>query len=399
MPVWHAKTRELVRQGKLVLLGVTQEQHPNRCRLFAQWQQFDWPILHDPINVLRTRAVPIVVAVDERGIVRAVRPDADSFEADFVNKQFTSEAADSSPPPPLVERSDLVALERRARQAASSEAWRDLGDALVLWSGVRRVDDAIGAYQEATKLDPGDGLAQFRLGVCYRMRYETPSRHPDDFQSAVDRWSAARLVDPNQYIWRRRIEQYGPRLTKPYPFYDWVTTAVAEIAARGEQPVPLVVEPTGAEIAHPERSFADDQRKVKPPDPEGRIYRDTDGLIHTDVAVVPPRIKPGDSARVHVTMRPNAQLRAHWNNEAQPLVFWIDAPAGWQIERRLLTAPQPDEPETTEPRHLEFEVHAPPGADGPAKFAAYALYYVCEEAGGTCRYLRQDVPIVVEIND
>ena len=74
MPVWHDATRQLVKDGRLVILGVTQEQHPERCRLFAQWKQFDWPILHDPINVLESAAVPIVVAIDEHGIVRSTRP-------------------------------------------------------------------------------------------------------------------------------------------------------------------------------------------------------------------------------------------------------------------------------------------------------------------------------------
>ena len=74
VPVWHEATREWVKQGRLVLLGVTQEQHADRCRLFAQWKRFDWPILHDPINLLEAPAVPIVVAIDEHGIVRAIRP-------------------------------------------------------------------------------------------------------------------------------------------------------------------------------------------------------------------------------------------------------------------------------------------------------------------------------------
>ena len=43
------------------------------------------------------------------------------------------------------------------------------------------------------------------------------------------------------------MQQYGPRLDKPYPFYDWVETAREEIRARGETPSPLRVEPAGAE--------------------------------------------------------------------------------------------------------------------------------------------------------
>ena len=61
MPVWHEGTAKWVKEGKLVLLGVTQEQHADRCRLLAQWKGFGWPILHDPINVLEATGVPIQI--------------------------------------------------------------------------------------------------------------------------------------------------------------------------------------------------------------------------------------------------------------------------------------------------------------------------------------------------
>ena len=64
---------------------------------------------------------------------------------------------------------------------------------------------------------------------------------------AVDFWSMALQEDPNQYIYRRRIQQYGARLGKPYPFYDWVESAQAEIRERGETPVDLTVPLTGAD--------------------------------------------------------------------------------------------------------------------------------------------------------
>ena len=53
MPVWHELTKEARKAGELVLLGVIQEQHPDRCRLFAQWKGFDWPILHFDFALLR----------------------------------------------------------------------------------------------------------------------------------------------------------------------------------------------------------------------------------------------------------------------------------------------------------------------------------------------------------
>jgi hypothetical protein len=101
---------------------------------------------------------------------------------------------------------------------------------------------------------------------------------------------------------------------------------------------------------------------------------------------------------VYVTLRPSVERKAHWNNEAGPLRLWIDAPEGWTVERRLLVAAPGDQPNTSEPRRLEFDLRAPPDAGGPAKLDAYALYYVCEDLEGTCRFLRLDVPIIVQVD-
>ena len=103
--------------------------------------------------------------------------------------------------------------------------------------------------------------------------------------------------------------------------------------------------------------------------------------------------------RVHVTLRPNGKLKAHWNNEAEPLRLWIDPPEGFAVQPMLLTAPQGDRPETTEPRRLEFEVRIPAEASGTFELNAYALYYVCEDADGMCMFLRQDIPVTVTVTE
>ena len=72
-----------------------------------------------------------------------------------------------------------------------------------------RYADAIDAYSHAVKLNPSDKNALFRLGVADRIRHESARRRPGDFQAAIDAWGRALWLDPNQYIWRRRIEQYG----------------------------------------------------------------------------------------------------------------------------------------------------------------------------------------------
>ncbi|MFB3067037.1 MAG: TlpA family protein disulfide reductase, partial [Planctomycetota bacterium] len=53
------------------MIGIVQEQHPDRARLYKQWRQLNWPILVDSLNLLGLRAVPKLVALDESGVVRA----------------------------------------------------------------------------------------------------------------------------------------------------------------------------------------------------------------------------------------------------------------------------------------------------------------------------------------
>ena len=395
MPVWHEATRAWVKQGRLVLLGVTQEQHADRCRLFAQWKGFDWPILYDPINLLESPLVPIVVAIDEHGIVRAVRPRPETFAAEFLDKTFADDA------PPLAPRSagppDPAALRRQAEASPSAGAWRAVGDALAIWGGAERVDQAIDAYARALALDRSDKNAWFRLGVAYRLRHESSGRRPGDFQAAIDAWGRALELDPNRYIWRRRIEQYGPRLAKPYAFYDWVAQAKAEVSRRGGTPVPLDVEPYGSELAGPVRDVVAAAAAPVEPDPTGRIHRDQERLIEAEVAVVPARVRPGQAARVHLTFRPAAARKARWNNESTPLRVWVAGAEGWTVAPRLLESPQGDQPESDEVRRLDFEVKAPPTAGGKTRLAAYAVYNTCEEAGGRCLFLRQDLTIEVDV--
>ncbi len=384
VPVWHETTRESLKQGRLVLLGVTQEQHADRCRLFAQWKRFDWPILHDSINFLEAPAVPIVVAIDEHGIVRSVRPRPETLAADFLDKTFADDA-------PLVAplesgRPDSTSLLRKAEANPSASAWRTAGDSLTVWGGVDEVDRAINAYTRALALDPLDKNALFRLGVAYRMRHESTRRRPGDFQAAVDAWGRALALDPNQYIWRRRIEQYGPRLAKPYAFYDWVSQARTEISRRGETPVSLTVEPYGSELAGPVREVVDEVKAPFDPDPAGRIQRDENHLIEAEVAVVPSRVRPGQATRVHVTFRPAP--KAHWNNESTPLRLWVSGAKGWTISSRQLDSPQGVLPESDEIRRLDFEVKAPATTRGKTRLNAYALYNTCEETGGRCLFLR-----------
>ena len=99
--------------------------------------------------------------------------------------------------------------------------------------------------------------------------------------------------------------------------------------------------------------------------------------------------------RVHVVLRLDPKKQAHWNNEAEPLRLWVDPPEGWQVSERLLQAPAVREPVSGEERALDFEIKAPKEAQDKVRLDAFALYNVCDDKGGQCRFLRLDVPIDV----
>ena len=371
------------------MVGIVQEQHPDRTRLFMQWKEMDWPILVDPLNLLGLEVVPVTLLIDEHGIVRF------RGELEHLDDFLTTSYEDPSPAPTEAVRPPNLDTLREA--PPTPDSLRRYAEALVLWGGPDGLDPAIEAFQRALRLDPEHGPTHFRLGVAHRLRYDGANRQTKDFHQAVSHWGTALALEPNQYIWRRRIQQYGPRLMKPYPFYDWVESARKEILQRGEEPVALPVEPQGAEIAQPAKAFEAASEGASP-DPEGRIRRDERGFVLLEQTAVPSLLEAGETARVHLVFRPRSEIRAHWNNEAEDLHLWLDPPSGWQVDQRSLRVPNPPELVSDEDRRLEVEVRSPKDFQGVAKVPGYALYYVCEDVKGTCLYRRQDFSIELRSN-
>lgn len=269
-------------------------------------------------------------------------------------------------------------------------------EALLRWGKPAELSDAIAKFKSFLAASPGHGPAEFALGVAYRQRFDSKFAEEDDFRNAVAAWGRALEIDPNQYIYRRRIQQYGPRLIKPYPFYDWIEQAKAEIKERGEEPVELSVELSGAEIAQPARSSPSaEATSADNPDPNGRILRDA-ALIETSAVVVPAAVKPGEAVRVHLSFTP--QATAHWNNEAEPMLVWLETPSEWKVQQTLSQLPQPASPESNEVRHLEIEIKSSKRAKSQ-KLNGFALFYVCEELSGQCLYRRLDFEVNLELKN
>jgi hypothetical protein len=358
--------------------------------LYKQWRQLEWPLFVDSLNTLEhVKVVPIPVAIDEAGVV----VDANFRPAELDG--FMKRSKNDTEIPATFNRASPPSIELIMASLANNpsiDIFMAMGTAYFHSGDVRDLDTSVFAFGEAVSMEPDNGPAHFRLGSALRRRYETRFRKPGDQQAAVDHWGRALDIDPNHYIRRRRLQQYGPRLDKPYNFYFWVEEARKDIRERGEEPVALTAEPMGSEIGAPEKDAdkAPIAERINR-DPEDRINHDIKSLVAVETLVTPSRVKAGHRVRGRVTLRLNEEAKPYWNNEADDLTVWLDLPEGVTMVEGTLDFPNPETPETQELRQLEFEAQIDNSFEaGPHQIPAYALYYVCEDEGGVCYFLRQD---------
>lgn len=369
--MWNEKWQPLINEQKLVVLGVVQEQHAERTRLYQQWREFQWPIVQDALNLLQVKVVPLPIAINEQGVVVShdARPE---FIESWLADDPDTKAIDYSP-------------QVDEKLAAIREKF--------LWQGAEGIGDSIADYEsliaDSHKNNP---QAHFEVAVCYRNRFDTTG-NPDDFQKAIDHWSRALEFDPNQYIYRRRIQQYGARLGKPYPFYDWVPQAQTDIIERGDEPVELKVALSGAEIASPIRRF-ESMKSTIDWDSANRIDADESDLINAQAVAVPATVKPGSATRVHVLVSPGAN--AKWNNEGDPTAFVVESVDGAVLSQSSFEYDLPKEAESSETRRFEFEVLLDEQATDPVTIRGSVLINLCVVDSGVCIYLRKPVEITIQ---
>ena len=343
MPVWHAKTKAFVASGEIVVVGIVQEQHAERARLFMQWQQIDWPILVDSYNVLGVGVVPITALVNADGSIHKVPARLSDLES-------WTEGLHSEPNP--VSRSQVTVpvlqLPEKLAEAEQRPTQQNLDQAI----------------ESLTQVETPNGLTQFQLGVAYRKRFDSAFRQQGDFANAVRHWQAALETQPNQYIWRRRIQQYGPLLDKPYPFYDWVDSARREIKNRGEEPAELSVPLAGAETASPRRPD-EGEPAVICQETQERILP---GPVNLTSVGVPSTQSSKPAIRLHLRLEPDNQMPVKWNDEAGPPQICLEnSPAASSL--RILPATD------SGPRKLELELRYDKRL--PATITGSVLYNVC----------------------
>ncbi|MDF1660446.1 MAG: hypothetical protein P1V97_01655 [Planctomycetota bacterium] len=381
--MWYRTLKPLLDKKQIHVVGIVQEQHPERTRLYKQWKQYSFPMMVDSLNLLGFHAIPIVMGLDESGIVRYSRMKQSQLKTFLATTYKASKSSLT-----LSKKPDMAALKARKKP-------RDLADAYFLYGSDKDLSLAVSSYQEALKTDPKDSLAQFRLGVALRRRYESRFKKTGDDQGAIESWTRALSLNPNQYIWRRRIQQYGPQLNKPYNFYAWIEKARSEIRKRGETPLPLSIEARGTEIMG--KGLKETTNKTMPdPDPKGQIHRDKDQKIQVDVMVTPKPVRPGERIRVRLSFRPKTKIT--WNNEAGDVQLHLDWPKGIALIDGSFSAKNDKKTSSSEKRVLELELSVDKALRGSVTLKGYVCYQICT-ADGSCLYLRQDLSIPILVHE
>ena len=214
----------------------------------------------------------------------------------------------------------------------------------------RTIDGEVGALLAAA--GSGRPVDQFRAGVALRMRFDGSQVRGTDLQGCIA-WFAALMGVPNQYIWRRRIQQWGPPLDKPYAFYDWVAAARAEVQERGERPVTLRVPLSRAERALRSRSVPVPAGGAVEPDPDGRVTKDPGRLVRLEVAVALNTAAVGPRIRILCgALRLRGAAPAARDELAHGRIatlLWLDPGEGWRISSPRVSFDGPGEGESSVP--------------------------------------------------
>lgn len=226
---WLKATESHRQEKKLTVIGVMHEQYRDRAALFVRWKKIDIPILHDPLDLSRVAQLPSVVAIDEEGLVRAVDPDPETIEEEFVDKKFKHGKFEVRAP--VLDPPDPRALKRRAAESRMPSVERELADAYMLGGTPREIDQALRIYSQLLQRNATDAYAFFRLGVGLRLRHDSPSKQEKDKSLANESLRNALKLKPKNDVFRARAAQFDKSIEKPKggADHEWVKRAKKEL--------------------------------------------------------------------------------------------------------------------------------------------------------------------------
>lgn len=350
-----------------------------------QWKKMHWPLFVDSFNLLEVKAVPITILVDASGSIFKTSPYRKDFQS-MLNK-----ASQSTGPHGQLANKDYWTTKLTKRTSA-------------IYSHLGENPDYAALIQTFEKLRQSESQIrsehlEFMTGVAFKLRSETSKRQLTDFSESIAHWETALRLDPNQYIWRRRIQQYGPLLEKPYPFYDWVDTAIQKINDRGENPINGNFVLTESEKARPSK----DQKLIKSkagnraaPDPLNRLQKGNGRYASVKVATIPSHPSPGQSFRAFVHLELSQPNFVQWNNEGALSQLYVAPSILNENPIHQFWENAPDNEYSIEQRVFDFELKCPKDLsqlnDKNAPLG-YIVVNVCDKFTGVCFACRIDFSI------
>jgi hypothetical protein len=232
---WHRITKPLIDAEKLVVIGVAQEQSPERCRLLLQWLKIDWSVLHDPLNTFEVRKIPLAIAIDEHGYVQDPNASPSTFEAKFVNQTYPT------PKTPAYYERDFMQEPKVTRRIVGEtnlpEDWDQHGTSSILSWRAAWLGEGVAAFTSLTSKQPKSAAAYFRLGVAQLFRGTSKFSEDDDLEAAVKSLKKALALSPRNAVYAQRLaEAMGKDKSSQA---EWIKIAKKEIKARGDKPVDL----------------------------------------------------------------------------------------------------------------------------------------------------------------
>ena len=159
----------------------------------------DWALMVDSLDLRGVSAVPITVLIDEAGVVFKARARMRDLEAFLSEPSIDFEMAAKPQIPDLVQ---LAAQSSSAHvtdltDPETMEASRRYFDALFLWGGTGKLDEAILMGRSILEVTD-DAKVSFHLGVALQSRYGE-NQDADEFADAIKAGYTALPMNTNQY--------------------------------------------------------------------------------------------------------------------------------------------------------------------------------------------------------
>jgi peroxiredoxin len=236
---WDATTKDLVKNHQLVVWGVCHDASPAQAQLFMQWKRIGWPIAHDVLNQNGIENLPLVIYINEKGIVKQVDPESGKLATKLAKSKALKPK--EIPEEDREQLRDPKSTRRAASEGRSAEALCLHGEALIIAGLPAQIDEAVEVFSKASQSEPGNVRAWFGLGVAHQIRHQrggsADSKGDDDSKAAAQAWKKVRELAPDNEVLKIEIQQFKKKSGDVEKMFGWVEEARKEIIARGEKPV------------------------------------------------------------------------------------------------------------------------------------------------------------------